>query len=770
MKANGLIWSSTALCLLLLSCSGKENNTVDCQKNFTVSCERELNSMTVQSNPILKASLAGAGCAQGNAYACALLRHSEWQRRAQEDIGYLSEAFSAPEFPPSSESLPRSGIDERFCQLSGSERENCLSALRTLNGLKTKMDKEFRNLDHSFPPLEQKNWIIAQPQNWLNRNHSFHRGYYRDQSMIERNGQTRGRTKVCYWQEGKDPVCHSYVVGDPNSRLDNEQEDGNDPGEGGFKKKKDLTPFKIEDRENRFIDNLCQNHDPLCENNLLSASTALWLTEHPEAERAQASSLDPVSKGWKQEPDDRVSTPMPHGKAAAAIRDTLPFRGVKKETAPGGEKSSLEGKSGSALSSERPGLVLSNEIDRDEESGKMQTAAPSVGFVSALSLIAAKNRRLNQEALAREQALATQAAGGSKNDVILRETSAMPRANSGFATVLRAIAAKKRLNEAIDRDSSTNQFFALPYTRPGAQGNSIPVKQYSSVETTGKDEGSSMNNERAAQTSSHTAQVEPEAWRQFLLHGAPLGERDRTGASYTDPMDTSESEALTAPPGDESVADNKKAADRPVPITQQQSQAQGQDASPSLSPEVSLSAEDKQKIAKTSQDLALLLQGTAQGKQQGLLEVQARKLQEVQQNQQKLKNLQGAKARGIVMQKDRDRRVALDKACANHQAQACYQLAIAYARGNDMPFDYPRAQEKYRQVCRDAAKGDAQNQYYCGLMQSEGVVVKKNLASGRNWLKKSCQQHYVLACHVLERWQKQDAKTIKTRPLYRRIV
>ena len=166
----------------------------------------------------------------------------------------------------------------------------------------------------------------------------------------------------------------------------------------------------------------------------------------------------------------------------------------------------------------------------------------------------------------------------------------------------------------------------------------------------------------------------------------------------------------------------------------------------------------------------MLLQGTAQGKQQGLLEVQARKLQEVQQNQQKLKNLQGAKARGIVMQKDRDRRVALDKACANHQAQACYQLAIAYARGNDMPFDYPRAQEKYRQVCRDAAKGDAQNQYYCGLMQSEGVVVKKNLASGRNWLKKSCQQHYVLACRALERWQKQDAETIKTRPLYRRIV
>ena len=531
---------------------------------------------------------------------------------------------------------------------------------------------------------------------------------------------------MCYWQEGKDPVCHSYVIGDTHSKA---EESDNDSADSASRKKKALTPFET---QHHFAGKLCQDHNSFCENSVLSGSAALWLDEHQDMEKASV--LEPSA------PVQRVS----QGEAAA-ILDTLPFT-KKEEVAQATKKPEAEGRSGAAPAFSQSAAVSSNRADGSEEGSKRaQVAIPSIGFISALGLIAAKDQRVNQETWARAQTLAAQAVGSDGNDADTKETGARPQASTGFATVLSAIATKKRLRDAVISSPSEEQPFSSPFTGFVSQANSVSVPMvFLPVNGTVKQPSTSV---------SKVSQVEPAVREEMdAFMGA---EKAPTISNVLG--DAVNSEVLTAWVGGEPLGNNNWVADLsllPVRVVQGQSQPQGQDALPPMRKNMPLSAEEKQQIAKTSNDLTLFLQGTAQGRQQGRLDVQVRKEQEIQQNQQKLGSLQGAKAHGMVVQKDHDRVVALNKACDNHQAKACYELAAAYAHGKDMVFDYPRAQKKYRQVCRDAATGDAQSQYYCGIMQVNGVVVAKNLVSGRDWLQKSCQQHYAPACHTLKTWQK----------------
>lgn len=73
MKVKCYILSASMLFLLLAGCDRQENRVLDCKKNFSQECEWELLSAQVRTNPIVRASLAGEGCRQGNDKACEVL-------------------------------------------------------------------------------------------------------------------------------------------------------------------------------------------------------------------------------------------------------------------------------------------------------------------------------------------------------------------------------------------------------------------------------------------------------------------------------------------------------------------------------------------------------------------------------------------------------------------------------------------------------------------------------------------------------------------------
>lgn len=73
MKVKCYILSASVLFVLLTGCNRQENRVLDCKKDFSQECEWELSSVEVRTNPIVRASLAGDGCRQGNDKACEVL-------------------------------------------------------------------------------------------------------------------------------------------------------------------------------------------------------------------------------------------------------------------------------------------------------------------------------------------------------------------------------------------------------------------------------------------------------------------------------------------------------------------------------------------------------------------------------------------------------------------------------------------------------------------------------------------------------------------------
>ncbi|MFH4354078.1 MAG: hypothetical protein WDW21_00820 [Neisseriaceae bacterium] len=74
MRAGMYALSNVIIFSLLVSCSAREEKVIDCQKNFTHECERELDTYQMSVHPVLRSDFSALGCQQGNAIACSALR------------------------------------------------------------------------------------------------------------------------------------------------------------------------------------------------------------------------------------------------------------------------------------------------------------------------------------------------------------------------------------------------------------------------------------------------------------------------------------------------------------------------------------------------------------------------------------------------------------------------------------------------------------------------------------------------------------------------
>ena len=84
-----------------------------------------------------------------------------------------------------------------------------------------------------------------------------------------------------------------------------------------------------------------------------------------------------------------------------------------------------------------------------------------------------------------------------------------------------------------------------------------------------------------------------------------------------------------------------------------------------------------------------------------------------------------------------------DKLAEQGNAEAQYNLAVMYHRGEGVERDYSMAKQWYK---KSAEQGNAMAQYNLAVMYQRGEGDSKDEVMARYWFKKSCESGYQEAC------------------------
>jgi TPR repeat protein len=93
-------------------------------------------------------------------------------------------------------------------------------------------------------------------------------------------------------------------------------------------------------------------------------------------------------------------------------------------------------------------------------------------------------------------------------------------------------------------------------------------------------------------------------------------------------------------------------------------------------------------------------------------------------------------------------RLWFEKAAAQGDAEALYNLGVLHAKGRGVPQDPARARALWEEA---AAKGHAQAQANLGVMYKDGRGVKKDKAAARQWFGKACGNGFQPGCDQYRR-------------------
>ncbi|QRN41118.1 MAG: hypothetical protein GKC53_03030 [Neisseriaceae bacterium] len=280
MKKRVCTLGGSVLFLLLASCSDN-TRTVDCQENFTAECEQELTNTHITS-PILRASFAGAGCAQNNLQACLALRGVTGQSQTQLEgnkILKLNPTDESSLFPDNFDSVV--DISRNFCDIKSIDHDKCIAFIDSLKGFISGLTRNIESLTQSDNNHNNQlssnrelscyegNLLDCEPS--LKQQHS-ELSSQKVQIMGEvrtlRNGKTstevKSKATVCSSTNGDRPVCREYENFIPQETNNIDQ-----ITEKTFKivnpfSQQQLSPYKSSVPNKRDLTNATCNEDQQC--------------------------------------------------------------------------------------------------------------------------------------------------------------------------------------------------------------------------------------------------------------------------------------------------------------------------------------------------------------------------------------------------------------------------------------------------------------------------------------------------------------------------
>ncbi|MCV2503758.1 MAG: hypothetical protein N4Q30_06740, partial [Neisseriaceae bacterium] len=161
-----------------------------------------------------------------------------------------------------------------------------------------------------------------------------------------------------------------------------------------------------------------------------------------------------------------------------------------------------------------------------------------------------------------------------------------------------------------------------------------------------------------------------------------------------------------------------------------------------------------------NQNLQTFFDSMSKGQEKGLMEAQKREQQErlAQQEMAKKQAQAVAAARSAVSYPPAVQ--ILKTSCDNNNIQSCYDLAVAFNKGQAGAQNRNKAQEVYNDVCSMAQRGNTEGQYYCARLNIEGEIVEPNVGQAIQLLNQSCQKSFQKSCESLEMLKQIGVNTI----------